>query len=183
MHPDCVQQGLKHNAGAEWSHFNLITSWLRKKRCALYGHNDITFARPNLFLLIAETLSYPIFVIQVYAHPQNVLPTMRHNMHVFSGPQRSALSSNVFVSYHHSQTCLADELSCANSKMCMRLPTACAHCLQQSLSLLQHTCRNVGHIRRHVSLTVPFTLCSTWSWHLKYMRGGIHMLLCCSSSL
>ncbi|KAL0045435.1 hypothetical protein WJX82_006584 [Trebouxia sp. C0006] len=51
-------------SGAEWSQFNPITTWLRKNRCALYGLNDITFARPNLFLMIAETLSYPIFVIQ-----------------------------------------------------------------------------------------------------------------------
>jgi len=95
MHRDSVQQGVKHNAGAEWSQFNPTTAWLRKNRCALYGHNDITFAQPNLFLMTAETLSYPIFVIQVYAHPQALLPPMRYTTHVFSGPQKFAVSPNV----------------------------------------------------------------------------------------
>ncbi len=97
MHGDCVQQGVKDNVGAEWNQFNPPTAWLRKNRCALYGHNDITFARRNMFLVIAETLSYPIFVIQVYAQPQALLPTMKYTMHVFSGPQRFAELSNVSI--------------------------------------------------------------------------------------
>ncbi len=138
MHGVCVQQGLKPNTGAEWSQFNPTTTWLRKNRCALYGLNDITFARPNLFLMIAETLSYPIFVIQVYAHAQALLPNHEvYNACVFWTTQICCVVQCFHtiiarLAWQTSYHVLPSNVHAFTE--CMLLLSACAHCLQHPLS-------------------------------------------------
>lgn len=64
-----VATALTNGVGGEWKQFNLASTWSRKGRFALYRYNDITFARPDMLRMMAETLSYPIFVIQVCTKP------------------------------------------------------------------------------------------------------------------
>ena len=53
-------------SGAEWTTFNPPTTWPRRNRCMLYGHNDLQLAKPFFFPILLQTLSFVLFVVQVH---------------------------------------------------------------------------------------------------------------------
>lgn len=53
------------STGAEWTTFNVPTSWPRRDRCMLYGHNDLQLAKPHFFPIYLQTLSFILFLVQV----------------------------------------------------------------------------------------------------------------------
>ena len=74
---------MKH-AGAAWSTFNVPTRWPRYDRCLLYGHNDLQLAKPYFFPILLQTLSFILFIIQVFAlHPWQ---TSAHSRFVAMSP-------------------------------------------------------------------------------------------------
>lgn len=53
------------HAGAEWNILNPASTWPRQARSVLYGRNDMSPGKPNMFSLAAEVLMHPMFLVQV----------------------------------------------------------------------------------------------------------------------
>ena len=62
LHVRALQQSV---AGADWSILNPVSSWPRQIRATLYGRNDMNAGKPNLFVMAAQLLAYPLYLIQV----------------------------------------------------------------------------------------------------------------------
>ena len=60
-----LNQAVVGSTGAEWTTFNVPTSWPRRNRCMLYGLNDLQLAKPYFFPIYLQTLSFILFVVQV----------------------------------------------------------------------------------------------------------------------
>ena len=60
-----AQISIELHAGADWSVLNPGSTWPRRARSLLYGRNDMSAGKPNMFSLAAEQLMHPMFLVQV----------------------------------------------------------------------------------------------------------------------
>ena len=56
------------HAGAEWNGLNPANTWPRRARSLLYGCNDMSAGKPNMFVMAAELLMHPMYLVQVRCH-------------------------------------------------------------------------------------------------------------------